>query len=409
MSERARMPPTPPIAIVCLTVPEGRRIALAEVAGLPVALRNLLAAARAGVRRFVLPAALRTKELEGPASRDPRLAGAIRWADRLEEAERRRLEREPLLFLPADSLFEPGLIQTLLAASPPPRGGGTVLLDGGGPIPVLLADPALAAPLFRLAADGAPIHEALEADLRRGAVRPHPVPGDLWLPIPTSEELAAAEARLCAARGIANDGVVDRWVNRRLSRPLTRLLVRLPVTPNQVSLASLAFGLLGAVGVWAGSLAFSALGLGLYQIATILDHTDGELARLKLLESPQGAWLDVAIDTLIHGALALALGLTAARVLDLPILRGVGLAAALGVAASALVAKWLALPAETGRGLRGLLGWMANRDLFYLILLASLVALWLHPPALAWLLAILALGSHAYWLAAAGVRVATRR
>jgi len=403
------MSPVPPTAVVCLTGPEGRRIAFAEVAGLPVALRSLLAAARAGVRRFLLPAALRTEEFEGLVSRDSRLSGAVRWADRLEEAERRRLEREPLLFLPADGLIEPGLIPTLLAAPPPPRGGGTVLLDGGGPIPVLLADPALAAPLFRLAVDGAPIHEALEADLRQGVIRPHPVPGDLWLPIPTPEGLVAAEARLYAGRGVANDGVVDRWVNRRLSRPLTRLLLRLPVTPNQVSLASLALGLLGAVGVWAGSLASSALGLGLYQLATVLDHTDGELARLKHLESPGGAWLDVAIDTMIHGALALALGLTAARLLGLPILRGVGLAAAVGVAASALLAKWLDLSAWTGRGLTGLLGRMANRDLFYLILLASLVALWLHPPALAWLLAILALGSNAYWLAAVAVRVATRR
>lgn len=398
---------THPTAILCLTVPEGHRIALAEVAGLPVALRSLLAAARAGVRRFVLPAALRTGAMEARITQDRRLGGTVRWADRLEEAERCRLQENPVLFLPADGLFEPELIQALLA-SPPPHGGGIVPQNGGDPIPLLLADATLAAPLRKLALDGAPIREAIEADLRRGAIRPHPIPRAVWIPIPTPAGVPAAEARLYAARGGGHDSTLDRWVHRRLSRPLTQLLARLPVTPNQVSLASLALGLLAAVAFWAGSLASWALGCVLYQLATVLDHTDGELARLKLLDSPLGAWLDVAIDTVVHGALALALGVAAGRLLGAPTLWTVGLAGAVGVVASGLVAKWLALPAATGRGLRGLLGRMANRDLFYLILLAALAALWLHPPALVPLLWVLGLGGNAYWLTALGLRVAGR-
>lgn len=394
---------TPPTAVLCVTVPEGRRIALAEVAGLPVALRSLLAAARAGVRRFILPAALRTVALEARLAQDRRLGAAIRWADRLDEAERCRLQEDPVLFLPADGLFEPELIQALLAA-PPPHGGGVIPLNGGDTIPVLLADAILAAPLWPLAASGAPIRDALEADLQRGAIRPRSIPRAVWIPIPSPAGVPAAEARLYAARGGGNDSALDRWVHRRLSRPLTRFLARLPVTPNQVSLASLALGLLAAVAFWAGSLASWALGCVLYQLAAVLDHTDGELARLKLLDSPLGAWLDVAIDTVVHGALALALGVAAGRLLGAPTLWAVGLAGGVGVVASALVAKWLQLPAAGGRGLRGLLGRMANRDLFYLILLGALAALWRHPPALVPLLWVLALGGNAYWLAALGFR-----
>lgn len=40
---------THPTAILCLTVPEGRRIALAEVAGLPVALPGLPARRAVGL------------------------------------------------------------------------------------------------------------------------------------------------------------------------------------------------------------------------------------------------------------------------------------------------------------------------------------------------------------------------
>ena len=42
---------------------------------------------------------------------------------------------------------------------------------------------------------------------------------------------------------------------------------------------------------------------------------------------------------------------------------------------------------------------MANRDLFYLVIIASLISLWWLPSLLPWLVGLLAIGSHVYWLA----------
>ena len=64
-----------------------------------------------------------------------------------------------------------------------------------------------------------------------------------------------------------------------------------------------AVGLLSAVGFGFGDLyggdRCSAL---LFQLAAIIDCCDGEVARLAL-ESPFGAWLDIAMDNVVHIAI----------------------------------------------------------------------------------------------------------
>lgn len=83
---------------------------------------------------------------------------------------------------------------------------------------------------------------------------------------------------------------------RRVSVPLTRRLVRLPVTANHVTLAglvlSVAAGLSFAVGTYWAALA----GAALYYASTVLDCSDGEVARAKYCESSFGCWLETAAD-----------------------------------------------------------------------------------------------------------------
>ena len=53
------------------------------------------------------------------------------------------------------------------------------------------------------------------------------------------------------------------------------------------------------------------LGLLVYILAVVLDHADGEVARLTLTESAFGEWLDAVVDTVVHTTLALTLGVAA--------------------------------------------------------------------------------------------------
>lgn len=89
------------------------------------------------------------------------------------------------------------------------------------------------------------------------------------------------------------DGFVSRHLNRRLSRPMARALKRTPVTPNQVSVASLGVAALALVAFAYG---YNIVGGVLTQVSSIVDGVDGDLARAKGMASPFGGFLDAVLD-----------------------------------------------------------------------------------------------------------------
>ena len=217
----------------------------------------------------------------------------------------------------------------------------------------------------------------------------------------TESDRRHAERRLESGLGSVIDSWLDTAVHRRVSRLFTRWAVEIGLSPNMVSLLSLAVGL-GAVGCWARATVPSAmLGLVLYFVSVVLDHTDGEVARLTFAESRLGEWLDASVDTIVHVLGAVAMGLAAARVERAGLFLGV--LAALGFAASALVAKTSPRPIP-GHGLTRAISAIGTRDGFYLLLLLFILALGLAPAELALLVLVAAIGSHAYWLSALAVR-----
>ena len=103
-------------------------------------------------------------------------------------------------------------------------------------------------------------------------------------------------------------GLVEVLFNRRLSTLLTRLLVRTPLTPNQVTVLSFFVLLPGAYLLSTGE-RIALIGAGLLiQLSFTLDCCDGELARLRGISSPFGAWLDGLLDRIAELVLCLALG-----------------------------------------------------------------------------------------------------
>ena len=93
--------------------------------------------------------------------------------------------------------------------------------------------------------------------------------------------------------GSVYDGFVSRRLNRRISRPCARLLSHTPVTPNQVSVASLGVAL-GAFLCFVYDYQIVA-GL-LAQASSIADGIDGDLARLKRMTSTFGGFMDSVLD-----------------------------------------------------------------------------------------------------------------
>ncbi len=123
------------------------------------------------------------------------------------------------------------------------------------------------------------------------------VTGLAWLDVDTPEALRAAERRLMHDQGgKTRDGPVARYLNRPVSRRLSRYLVRTAVTPNQISLISWALSIFAAALMALGGYPALAAGGVLAQLASVVDGCDGEIARLKHSQSEFGGWLDAVLD-----------------------------------------------------------------------------------------------------------------
>jgi CDP-L-myo-inositol myo-inositolphosphotransferase len=151
----------------------------------------------------------------------------------------------------------------------------------------------------------------------KGGVRAIDVTGKLWLDVDTPEAFQEATRRIDAAMAKGGeDGFISQYINRPLSRRLSVALSRTPLTPNHITLLSFFMGLLGAVGLATTDPWFWLAGGVLIQVASIVDGCDGEIARIKLLQSPQGAWLDTVLDRYSDLAVGLAVTFAASQMHD---------------------------------------------------------------------------------------------
>ena len=117
---------------------------------------------------------------------------------------------------------------------------------------------------------------------------------------------------------------------RHLSYPLTLFLLRLPVTPNQVTGLSLLLGLAGAACFLAGDWSWGVAGGLLLLACYVFDNCDGEIARVKDLSSAFGARLDDLADWLVDASFFAALGIGTAIAREESLWLWLGLAAAAG-------------------------------------------------------------------------------
>ena len=117
---------------------------------------------------------------------------------------------------------------------------------------------------------------------------------------------------------------------RHLSSWLTPLLVRLPVSANHVTAASLILGLGCAWSFFQGSAAWTVAGAVLFVASTVLDYCDGEVARLKNQCTTFGMHFDTFADWVVHSGIFICLGFATARVADQEMWLWLGLIAAAG-------------------------------------------------------------------------------
>ncbi len=92
------------------------------------------------------------------------------------------------------------------------------------------------------------------------------------------------------------DGLVSRWLNRRVSIAISKRLVGTPARPNHITLVTFLLGAAAAAAVSVGTYGAMLAGAVAMQLNSILDGVDGELARVRFQQSASGAWLDTLSD-----------------------------------------------------------------------------------------------------------------
>jgi phosphatidylglycerophosphate synthase len=100
---------------------------------------------------------------------------------------------------------------------------------------------------------------------------------------------------------------------RRLSIYLTLVLAKTAITPNQVTVVGIWSGVVGGILWGAGTHQSFLLGCVCLQMMYLLDCVDGELARIKNLQSPKGAYLDLLGHYLVDYCMIMGMGIGLSR------------------------------------------------------------------------------------------------
>ena len=281
------------------------RSPLMKVGTLPVILRTILGIQKAGATRIIVcadPDNASVLRRELAATR--RLPASVEWFEvapstRNIGAILGRLavetEQDPLLVVAGNTAYYPALLRDAFAWN----GTTDALASVSGDKPIgIWSLPSAVATRIAARCETATDTE-LYSLLGENAEEHRDVPTDRWQQVLTEADRVAAEEKLNRWLVKPTDGIFAQF-NRRISVPISRQLIKWPITPNMVSLFTLAVGFVSGLffacgGYW--NTVFAAI---LSVWASILDGCDGEVARLKLQESAFGCWLETICDYLYY-------------------------------------------------------------------------------------------------------------
>jgi phosphatidylglycerophosphate synthase len=130
-----------------------------------------------------------------------------------------------------------------------------------------------------------------------------------WRFLAQPSEIVASEKHFLRHIGKSQDGMVAKFLNRPISHVITRLLLKLPITPNAWTILTFALAPVAFVFLVRGDYTGFLVGTALFQLINILDGCDGEIARAKYLDSERGQRLDAFCDFVANLIFVLCLGI----------------------------------------------------------------------------------------------------
>ncbi|MBA3459456.1 MAG: CDP-alcohol phosphatidyltransferase family protein [Deltaproteobacteria bacterium] len=206
----------------------------------------------------------------------------------------------PLLVIRADQLVHTPLAAPLIEAIPDDGTAIAVGPDGSYAGAYVAAGSAAGQAITAIARGDNTTAFADATKIPHGEIARHP--------IATREDREGAHQLLYRLLIKPQDNVIARYMFRPIARRLTRLLVQTPITPNMLSVCVAVMITIACVLTATADPRLVIIGAALQASSNYIDCCDGEIARLKLMTSRFGAWLDTVVDELSTVAYMVACG-----------------------------------------------------------------------------------------------------
>ncbi|MGV7220863.1 MAG: CDP-alcohol phosphatidyltransferase family protein [Nitrospinales bacterium] len=297
-------------AIILLDPPEGDRRVLfnKRIAGVELFKRLVLTICRAGISEIIV-ISQGLSQLENSSAKtnlleDSRFKGNLTWLDDEQLVKDNGLEIiEPLtkdqriLLCKGNIVTTPKQIKCLLDQDEQEEGSGKndikILSKGINCDGEIILIPESRQDSIEYFINTQQINEPTEEIQTQGG-------NNFCLSVIDMPSLRRAENRLLCEYKSHYSQLMDIWFNSYFSIPISSYLLKVPITPNQITL----FGLvIGAISGWCFSIGNYWGGLcgGILLVFTaIWDCCDGDVARLKFMESDFGEYLDTLCDNIIN-------------------------------------------------------------------------------------------------------------
>lgn len=232
----------------------------------------------------------------------------------------------------------------------------------------------------------------------------------------TAADRPRAEKHLLRALVKDTEGFMSRHFDRKISLAISRRLANTRITPNMMTVLSVAIGVFGALFFLSSSPLWQTAGALCFVLHSIVDGCDGELARLRFQESRWGGLLDFWGDNLVHLAVYAAIAVGWSRAIGRTWPLGIGAAAILGNLLSAGFVHLQTMRlrrakegplftnvSERSTRLSRLADELSRRDFIYLVLILSAFG------KAHWFLVMAAVGAPIYFLVLVGIALSERR
>ncbi|MBI2345389.1 MAG: CDP-alcohol phosphatidyltransferase family protein [Deltaproteobacteria bacterium] len=319
------------IVLLLRAVPhEAEGVAFDPLLGVPLFLRNLLTLAHAGFTRFALvaPAHARRHILKAWQRRNLHLdLIACRPEHRMTAETLQQLQRlvaNRFCLIDTNTIITDGWIRNELR---PALTHGRLLTAAGRIITARELD------MWQqtMPADGIRVDQLLPTTRDRITEQTYP--------LLMRSDRHGAEVFLTEQIRLATRAFIARTINKRCSLPLSRLLARWRIHPHGITAFNMLVGLAAGIGTAGVTYTGLLIGACLFQLASILDGCDGEVAKLTFRTSKFGQYIDTVSDNFCLVSFCTGLVIHHYRVVDPygALLLGVLLLGGLGVLLATMI------------------------------------------------------------------------